>query len=61
MTKKEIGIGVRKEKSLDVEQKGYDNAAGDSIVNTEVIQAIAEAVLQRGFVSSVREEIANIY
>ena len=61
MMKREIYIGVPKEKNCSVPQKEYDNAAVNSIVNTEVIQDIAEVVLQRGCVSSVREEIANIY
>ena len=59
MMKREIDIGVRKEKNCSVPQKGYDNAAANSIVNTGVIQDIAEAVLQRGCVSNVREEIAS--
>ena len=59
MMKKKIGISVPRAKSYSVAQKGYDNAAGDSIVNTGVIQDIAEAVLQRDCVSSVREEIAS--
>ena len=61
MMKKKIGIFAPRAKNLDVRQKGYDNAAARSIVNTQVMRDIVEDVLERGYVSSVRREIASSY
>jgi len=43
MMKREIYIGVPKEKNCSVPQKEYDNAAVNSIVNTKVCSVSEES------------------